>query len=744
MIKTLAMEFDLKFYENILNNIQDGIWVSNSEDIIFYANEAMARISGVPVDQIVGNNVFNGFPPETISEFIEYYKKAKITLQPVWYEVKVRTPSSEDTWQNGWILPQLSNGAITQIVTTIRNVTEKKLAEENLLKSEKENTFLANTALDLVNCKNLNEIYKYVAEQLYLLIGKEGIIIIADFDNRNNHWQVIAFEGLNRHLDKITKLVGFDLKNLKGNVKSKYYENIKNGKLTLLAADISELTDGRISKAVLPVLQKMISIKELYCITFKQNENIFGNVTFITNAKTPTLNSCLIEAFISQVSLIIEKQYAEKTLLESQQKLKNIVEYSTNMFFQHDTNHILTYLSPQVEDILGYNQEEALMNWTNLATGHPINETGFQLTLKAIETGVPQVPYELELKHKSGRKIWVEIREAPIVEQGKTVAIVGALIDITERKIAEQNLKRISKIFAESLNEIYVFDAKSLHFIEVNQAAINNIGYSLQELGRMTPIDIKPEVSIEEFQELIAPLINNEKEKVIFETTHQRKDQTTYPVEVHLQMANFDEQRVFIAFILDITQRRKAIEALMKSEMKYRLLVDDMYEGLMQTDFDDRIQFVNPRLCQMLSYKEEELIGKIGYETIIFEEDVATIMAKNRERARHKTDRYIIRLKRKDGDFIWTQISGSPIYNEAGEVVSTIGLVTDITQRKLAETELENHRNNLEILVKERTAEIEAKNKELERMNNLFVGREFRIKELRDKVRELGNKINNQ
>ncbi|MCF8370957.1 MAG: PAS domain S-box protein [Bacteroidales bacterium] len=745
------MEFDLKFYENILDNIQDGIWVSNSDDIIIYANEGMAGIAGIPVSEIVGKNVMVDFSPKTISEFKRFYSKAKQTCLPVWYEVNVTTPAGKYTWQNGWIIPQLVDGKIAQIVTTISDVTERKLAEENFSKSEKENAFLANTALDLVNCKNLNEIYKYVAEQLYLLIDKEGIIIIAEFDNRNNYWQVMAFEGVNRHLDKITKLVGFDLKNLKGNVKTKYYDNIKNGKLTRLTADLSELTEGRISKSVLPVLQKMILIKELYCITFRQKENIFGNVTFITNPKTPMLNANLIEAFISQVSLIIEKIRAEITLNESQQKLKDIVEYSTNMFYQHDTNHILTYVSPQVEDILGYTQEEALMNWTNFVTEHPINETGFQFTVKAIETGMAQPPYELELQNKSGRKIWVEVREAPIVENGKTVAIVGALVDITQRK--------------------------------------------------------------------------------------------------------------------------KAIEALEKSEMNYRLLVNDMYEGLMQTDLYDRIQFVNPRLCQMLGYSEEELIGKIGYETIIFNEDIDKIKAKNDERATHKTDRYIIRLKRKDGDFIWTQISRSLLYNEAGEVVSTVGLITDITQlieieeelkknkdqlqglfnhmnsafayheiltdedgkpidykfievnsafeymtglkredvigqkvntiipgtendpadwigkygkvaltgksiafesyseglgkwfhisayspekgyfattfediteRKQVEVELENHRNNLETLVKERTAEIEAQNKELEHFNQLFVGREFRIKELRDKVKELEKKINNQ
>ncbi|MBU4258409.1 MAG: response regulator, partial [Proteobacteria bacterium] len=101
-----------------------------------------------------------------------------------------------------------------------------------------------------------------------------------------------------------------------------------------------------------------------------------------------------------------------------------------------------TYLSPQVHDILGYKPEEAMVKWTELASDNPINEEGFQRTEKAIKTGKTQAPYELELVHKSGKIVWVEVREVPIVENGKTISIVGALTDITERKQAEEEKKK--------------------------------------------------------------------------------------------------------------------------------------------------------------------------------------------------------------------------------------------------------------------------------------------------------------
>ena len=154
----------------------------------------------------------------------------------------------------------------------------------------------------------------------------------------------------------------------------------------------------------------------------------------------PYLKTC--PTIINTIRIEKERQIAIKTLAESETKLKNIVEHSTNLFYAHDINHVIQYVSPQIKDLLGYEVQEALIKkWTEFASDNPINEIAFQKTIRAIETGEPQSPYELELVHKSGKKIHVEVRERPVLENGRTVAIVGALHDITERKKAEEALR---------------------------------------------------------------------------------------------------------------------------------------------------------------------------------------------------------------------------------------------------------------------------------------------------------------
>ncbi|MGI9553081.1 MAG: PAS domain-containing sensor histidine kinase, partial [Aurantibacter sp.] len=158
----------------------------------------------------------------------------------------------------------------------------------------------------------------------------------------------------------------------------------------------------------------------------------------------------------------------------------------------------------------------------------------------------------------------VEAGLNPFSLYGQTY-VMALITDITERKKAEEELSHWFKIFNESLNEIYVFNTKTLRFINVNQGAQLNIGYGLEELRKMTPVSIKPDFNKSTFRALLKPLSDGKKQKLDFETLHQRKDGSTYPVEVHLQLSSIGDQKVYVAIILDITERKAYTENLEKT-----------------------------------------------------------------------------------------------------------------------------------------------------------------------------------
>ena len=123
------------------------------------------------------------------------------------------------------------------------------------------------------------------------------------------------------------------------------------------------------------------------------------------------------------------------------------------------------------------------------------------------------------------------------------------------------------RIIEDSLNEIFVFDAETWRFVQVNRGARNNLGYSLEELRKLTPLDIHPEMTRESLACRIHPLVTGEKSKIQFETIHKRKDGSCYFVEVHLHRAIYRGTSVLVAIILDITERRRAEELLRVREL---------------------------------------------------------------------------------------------------------------------------------------------------------------------------------
>lgn len=145
------------------------------------------------------------------------------------------------------------------------------------------------------------------------------------------------------------------------------------------------------------------------------------------------------------------------------------------------------------------------------------------------------------------------VRLVPAIERELAEAAVRA-----ERRRAVELSTRLGRILDDSANEIFVFDPTTLRFIQVNRGARQNLGYELDELLTMTPLDLKPEYTAEHFWTLAAPLLAGERDQVIFETIHRRKDRSTYPVEVRLQYSRAETPPVFVAISLDITERKRA------------------------------------------------------------------------------------------------------------------------------------------------------------------------------------------
>ena len=168
-----------------------------------------------------------------------------------------------------------------------------------------------------------------------------------------------------------------------------------------------------------------------------------------------------------------------------------------------------------------------------------------------------------------------EIRHKQFQVSGLVALIFGLLYALlhffvthADRILTRKHLQasersiRLGRLLDKSSNEIYVFDADTLRFTYVNQGGQDNLGYDVKELCEMTALDLKPKITRDEFLAYIEPLRTGERDQVNFKTIHRRKDGSIYPVEVLLQYSPAEDPPVFMAMILDVTEKEKADDRL--------------------------------------------------------------------------------------------------------------------------------------------------------------------------------------
>ncbi len=162
-------------------------------------------------------------------------------------------------------------------------------------------------------------------------------------------------------------------------------------------------------------------------------ELLSGGIHAQEGQLTPVEKDGAFNGMICTIVDATEQKRIVRNSGEKEENLRKIIENSSNVFFSRTTDHTFTYISPKIDRIIGYSPEEGSTKWTDLTSSNPINELGHEMCDKAIKTGRIQKPYELELVKKDGGVARVEVRETPVVENGKTTAIVGAMIDISVR-----------------------------------------------------------------------------------------------------------------------------------------------------------------------------------------------------------------------------------------------------------------------------------------------------------------------
>eukprot|EP00913_Durusdinium_trenchii_P023464 g22042.t1 len=247
-------------------------------------------------------------------------------------------------------------------------------------------------------------------------------------------------------------------------------------------------------------------------------------------------------------------------LQNSEARIRGILETAADAIITFNDQGRIESFNPAAEELFGYPLSEAIGRNVSqmmpaLFADEQVDDLG--RGLPEGEPGVIGIGREAVGLRKDGQSFPIELSVSE-VQQGNRKLFTGIVRDITERMRAQQFESELGRILEESLNEVYLFDAETHLFLLVNHGARANLGYSVEEIKSLSPVDLKPSMTKENLKAILAPLVSGAEEKHVFETYHRRKDGSEYPVEVHLQCATFDGRNVFVANVLDITVRREA------------------------------------------------------------------------------------------------------------------------------------------------------------------------------------------
>ena len=181
----------------------------------------------------------------------------------------------------------------------------------------------------------------------------------------------------------------------------------------------------------------------------------------------------------------------------------------------------------------------------------------------------------------------------------------------------------------------------------------------------------------------VNPFLNKQ-----LELTALKKDQTEFPMEITISATKLENQHIFLCFIRDASERIKTQKAIVEKEEIYRTVVESLSEGLIITNIEDTIIFVNSKMEKLTGYRKNEMEGKKAYELFLSKNHPDKLIERIEKRLAGIFESYELKINCKDGSYFLGYVNAVPYRNSNGEITGTVGAITDITLTK-REEELE-------------------------------------------------------
>jgi PAS domain S-box-containing protein len=395
---------------------------------------------------------------------------------------------------------------------------------------------------------------------------------------------------------------------------------------------------------------------------------------------------------------ITERKQAEDALEQSERRYREILESMSDVVWEIDTNHIITYVNQRAEEVLGYTPAELIgMSTRDLALPEDADRSALLL-----EAHHKVDLLDVRCRRKDGSMLSLQISLRPTLnDSGSIIGYKCVARDITKQKKAEEALKaseaNYRKIFNSVQEGIIIYDIEARRIIDANSAATEVLNYTQDELKSMG-LELfdsgeRPYTKGEALRRMMQAIEDSPQR---FEWKCRSKSGEVIWIDVCLQRAILGGRNVMLGVNQNITERKQTEAVLKASEANYRTIFNSVNECIFIHDLETgRILGVNQPTLEMLGYTTEEMkglsIGDISLGISPYtQEDARRWVAKA---GMEGPQRFEWKLRNKSGRVFWAEVNLKRAVFDGKDVV--LAVVHDITERKEAEEALAKYADEL-------------------------------------------------
>ena len=674
-----ALQQSEELYRNLVLRIPDGVYKSTEEGKFIDVNPAFVKMLGYESKEELMNIDIKSQLYFDISDRESDMMNNQNDVMSV-FPLKKKDGSKIWIEDHGWYITNI-DGNIDTHEGVIRDITERKLAQDELLESKVVINDLLYSSADFIDSNTEGIDYTKMTDTILRITGAK-YAILSLLDENGVDFTTLAVSGLTDFQQKVKDILGFDLINKKWKTNIDTVNQLKLNSITKFNF-INNLTGDLLPKTITRIIEKTFDVHEAIIVRINKNNKFIGIFVFIFSKGNILKNPEIVELFANQAGLYIDRENSAKALRVNEEKYRYLFANNPQPMYIYDVE-TLAFLEVNLAAIkhYGYSKEEFL-----------------QMTIKDIRPpeDIPMLlidiknnrnihkPYGI-WRHtkKNGEIIFVDITTVSVISNGKKVRHV-MIQDITERKFAEDALKEsvslLNATIESTADGILVVDREGKVSI-FNQRFVDmwEIPKKLLESKDDEPILKAVENQVKKQEEFL------NKVKYLYDNPQ---------VSSNDQIELLDG-RVFDRYSLphrigdkivgrawsfrDITLSKKAEEALRINELKFRSITEQINDLITISDDKGIINYASPASKTLLQYDSVEMIGHSFIE-FVHEESLPAAIAdfsagvNNREKAVDVE----LKLKRKDGSTFIGELNGSEYIN--GDQKSILVVLHDITSR---------------------------------------------------------------